>query len=85
MATLIQRPKDFKAAVNFYGVTDLVTLADYNAGLGEFGWTGHMIGGTPLSNYKGFYDRSAVHFVENFETPVMFLTLKGTGRHATIK
>ena len=28
MATLIQRPRDFRAAVNFYGVTDLVTLAD---------------------------------------------------------
>ena len=79
MATLIQRPKDFKAAVNFYGVTDLVTLADYNTGLGEFGWTGHMIGRTPLSNHEGFYQRSAVHFVENFETPVMFLYAEGDG------
>ena len=79
MATLIQRPKDFRAAVNFYGVTDLVTLADYNTGLGEFGWTGHMIGGTPLSNHEGFYQRSAVHFVENFETPVMFLYAEGDG------
>lgn len=79
MATLIQRPTQFKAAVNFYGVTDLVTLADYNAGLGEFGWTGHMIGGNPLTNPKGFYDRSAIHFVPTFETPIMFLYAEGDG------
>jgi len=79
MAMLIKRPTEFKAAVNFYGVTDLVTLSSYSAGLGEFGWTGDMIGGTPVTNPQGFYDRSAIHFVDQIETPVMYLYADGDG------
>ena len=58
MATLIQRHKDFKAAVCFYGGSraDLTTRYAYFQNE-EYGWMGQMIGGTPLSNPKPYYDR----------------------------
>lgn len=78
MATLIQRPKDFKAAVCFYGgsAADLTTRYGYFQN-DEYNWMGQMIGGTPLTNPKAYYDRSPIHFVQTFETPVTFLYAEG--------
>ena len=78
MTTLIQRPTAFKAAVCFYGgsAADLVTHYGYSQGE-PYAWAGEMIGGTPFDNPKPYYERSAVHFVQTFETPVMFLYAEG--------
>ena len=78
MTTLIQRPRTFKAATVFYGGSgaDLSTRAGYFHEQ-EYGWMGQMIGGTPLTNPKSFYDRSPINFVENFDTPIDFLYAEG--------
>jgi dipeptidyl aminopeptidase/acylaminoacyl peptidase len=77
-ATLIQKPKLFKAGVVFYGGSgaNLTTRAGYFQNE-EYGWMGQMIGGTPLSNPKSFYDRSLIHHVADIDTPIMFLYAEG--------
>ena len=78
LATLIQRPKTFKAAVSWYtGTADLAAIVDQMGSGNEFGWLGTMIGGTPLSNPKSYYDRSLVHFVEPVESPLLLLFAEG--------
>jgi dipeptidyl aminopeptidase/acylaminoacyl peptidase len=77
-ATLIQRPKAFKAGVVFYGGSgaNLTTRAGYFQNE-EYGWMGQMIGGTPLTNPKSYYDRSLIHHVADIDTPIMFLYAQG--------
>jgi dipeptidyl aminopeptidase/acylaminoacyl peptidase len=78
LATLIQRPKTFKAGIAFYtGTSDMAGLIDMSGPGDELGWGGTMIGGTPLSNPKHFYDRSLIYFVEPIQTPLMFFFAQG--------
>lgn len=78
LATLIQKPKMFKAGVAWYtGTSDMAGLIDMQGPGDEFGWGGTMIGGTPLSNPKNFYDRSVIYFVEPIQTPLLFLFAQG--------
>ena len=48
LATLIQRPKTFKAGVSWYtGTSDMAGLLDMSGPETGLGWHGTMIGGTP--------------------------------------
>jgi len=78
LATLIQRPKTFKAGVSWYtGTSDMAGLLDMSGPETGLGWHGTMIGGTPFTNPKNYYDRSLIYFVEPIQTPLLFLFAQG--------
>lgn len=76
-ATLILEPTLFKAGVSWYtGGADMAARADFDRG-GEFGWTGRMMGGSPLTNPVSFYNKSLIYFVEHISTPLLLLYDEG--------
>ena len=78
LRSITQQPALFAAAVDFYGLSDLVKYYRDNpplrAGLGE------LLGGTPEQNPEAYRAASPVNFVDRIKTPL--LILHGTGDDA---
>ncbi|MBI4475421.1 MAG: S9 family peptidase [Acidobacteria bacterium] len=73
-AALTKDPTRFKAGVNWYGDTDLVTMSSY-AGLE--GWNKFITGKTPMENPENYYKRSLVFNAARVKVPLLQLNAQG--------
>ena len=69
-------PGRFRAGVVWYGSTDLVTLSTYGT---MEGWNRYLIGGTPMTNPRNYYERSIAYHADTVDVPLLFLYAQGDG------
>lgn len=69
-------PDRFRAGVVWYGSTDLVTLSTYGS---MEGWNRFLIGETPMTNPRNYYERSIAYHADTVDVPLLFLYAQGDG------
>ncbi len=69
-------PSRFRAGVVWYGSTDLVTLSTYGS---MEGWNRYLIGGSPMTNPRNYYERSIAYHADTVDVPLLFLYAQGDG------
>ena len=73
-AAITKDPRRFKAAVCWYGDTDLVTMSSYS---GLEGWNKFITGKTPLENPENYYNRSLAFHAASVKVPLLQLDAQG--------
>ena len=73
-AAITKDPTRFKAAVAWYGDTDLVTMSSYDS---LEGWNKFITGKTPMENPENYYKRSLVFNAARVKVPLLQLDAQG--------
>lgn len=73
---ITKEPDRFRAGIVWYGSTDLVTLSTYGS---MEGWNRFLIGGTPMTNPRNYYERSIAYHADTVDVPLLFLYAQGDG------
>jgi len=73
-ASITKDPTRFKAAVAWYGDTDLVTMSSYDS---LEGWNKFLTGKTPMENPENYYKRSLVFNAARVKVPLLQLDAQG--------
>ena len=73
-AAITKDPARFKAAVCWYGDTDLVTMSSYD---NLEGWNKFITGKTPMENPHNYYNRSLVFNAARVKVPLLQLDAQG--------
>ena len=71
LRSITQRPQLFAAAVDFYGLSDLVRYYQDNPPMRPA--LSELLGGTPEQNPEAYRAASPINFVDRIKTPVLIL------------
>lgn len=75
-AAVIRDETRFRAAASLYGIVDAASAFSYPT---MEAWTRYMIGATPMTNARSFYERSILNFVDKLRTPIVFIYASDDG------